>query len=72
MKSVTQASSPPLPFGERASCRDLARMRKSHGGKGEGAKASEIRTRRIPLTRSEAESFAATSPQRGEEWPGAS
>jgi len=62
---------PPLPNGERAFRRDLARdaftrrVRKSHGGKGEGARALEVRVRRSPLTRSEA-SFAATSPRRGE------
>jgi hypothetical protein len=56
------ASPSPLPGGERAFRRDLARgafarrIRKSHGGKGEGAKASKIYSLRFPLTRGEAAS----------------
>jgi hypothetical protein len=67
--SDANPSFPPLPSGERALRRDLARvsMRKSDGGKGEGAKASEICVGRVPLTRSEA-SLAATSPRWGEVW----
>ena len=71
---TNDALSSPLPCGERAFRRDLARaklMRKSRGGKGEGAMVLEIRNR-FPLTRSEARSFAAASPRRGEEWDGAS
>ena len=55
----------PLPSGERAFRRDLARaklMRKSRGGKGEGVLPTASR---FPLTRSEASSFAATSPPKG-------
>jgi hypothetical protein len=69
-----RASIPPLPFGERAFRRDLARdatsrrLRKSRGGKGEGAKASEIRTARNPFTRKRSRDATslATSPRRGE------
>jgi hypothetical protein len=68
--SNTLTALPPLPFGERASRRDLARasLRKSRGGKGEGAGAPETCMCPIPLTRSEAKSFAATSPRWGEVW----
>ena len=78
MISVAQASIPPLPFGERAFSRDLAsdaflrRARKSHGEKGEGGECRQELYQNFPLTRREAKSFAATSPQQGEEWRGAS
>jgi hypothetical protein len=78
MISVTQTLLPPLPCGERAFRRDLARdafarrVRKSRGGEGEGGERRQELCQYFPLTRSEAKSFAATSPQRGEDWLGAS